>query len=82
MIKQSYCTGDTGIKTVSGRQSSGLTLFSLTLKRLVVLQNISDCVPFEDGLIEEQEEEIPKTLLEVSDHVDVKTRLLWKHKEM
>ncbi|KAF6731410.1 Pre-mRNA-splicing factor SLU7 [Oryzias melastigma] len=42
MIKQSYCTGDTGIKT-----------------------NISDCVPFEDGLIEEQEEEIPKTLLEM-----------------
>uniref|UniRef100_H2LLL8 Pre-mRNA-splicing factor SLU7 n=2 Tax=Oryzias latipes TaxID=8090 RepID=H2LLL8_ORYLA len=42
MIKQSYCTGDTGFKT-----------------------NNSDCVPFEDGPIENQEEEQPKTLLEM-----------------
>ncbi|TKS72457.1 Pre-mRNA-splicing factor SLU7 [Collichthys lucidus] len=42
MVKQSYCTGDTGV---------GI--------------NNSDCVPFEEGLTEPQEEEPPKTLLEM-----------------
>uniref|UniRef100_A0A671UF67 Pre-mRNA-splicing factor SLU7 n=1 Tax=Sparus aurata TaxID=8175 RepID=A0A671UF67_SPAAU len=44
MVKQSYCTGDTGVRIVSGY-----------------------CVPFEEGLAEPQEEEeAPKSLLEVN----------------
>ncbi|XP_032383965.1 pre-mRNA-splicing factor SLU7 [Etheostoma spectabile] len=42
MVKQSYCTGETGI---------GI--------------NYTDCVPFEEGLMEPQEEEEPKSLLEM-----------------
>uniref|UniRef100_A0A6Q2XV53 Pre-mRNA-splicing factor SLU7 n=1 Tax=Esox lucius TaxID=8010 RepID=A0A6Q2XV53_ESOLU len=42
MVKQSYCTGEAGIKTMSS----------------------SACVPFEEGLAQEEEEE-PKTLLEM-----------------
>lgn len=42
MVKQSYCTGETGI---------GI--------------NNTDCVPFEEGLAEPQEEEEPKSLLEM-----------------
>ncbi|XP_019960412.1 pre-mRNA-splicing factor SLU7 [Paralichthys olivaceus] len=42
MVKQSYCTGETGITV-----------------------NSTDCVPFEEGLTEPQEEEEPKTLLEM-----------------
>ncbi|XP_077434982.1 pre-mRNA-splicing factor SLU7 isoform X1 [Vanacampus margaritifer] len=42
VVKQSYCTGDTGI---------GI--------------NNSECVPFEEGVNELQEEEQPKTLLEM-----------------
>uniref|UniRef100_A0A667YSD0 Pre-mRNA-splicing factor SLU7 n=1 Tax=Myripristis murdjan TaxID=586833 RepID=A0A667YSD0_9TELE len=42
MVKQSYCTGDAGIKTTS-----------------------SACLPFEEGLEEPEEEEQPKTLLEM-----------------
>ncbi|KAL0973738.1 hypothetical protein UPYG_G00210300 [Umbra pygmaea] len=42
MVKQSYCTGEAGIKTMSS----------------------SACVPFEEGLEQEEEEE-PKTLLEM-----------------
>ncbi|XP_071375940.1 pre-mRNA-splicing factor SLU7-like [Centroberyx affinis] len=43
MVKQSYCTGEAGIKTASS----------------------SACVPFDDGLEEPEEEEQPKTLLEM-----------------
>ncbi|KAJ8015047.1 hypothetical protein DPEC_G00022080 [Dallia pectoralis] len=44
MVKQSYCTGEAGIKTMGS----------------------SACVPFEEGLAqEEDEEEEPKTLLEM-----------------
>lgn len=42
MVKQSYCTGETGI---------GI--------------NNTDCVPFEEGLMEPEEEEMPKSLLEM-----------------
>ncbi|KAJ8406135.1 hypothetical protein AAFF_G00310230 [Aldrovandia affinis] len=42
LVKQSYCTGDAGIKTAS-----------------------NTCVPFEDGLEEEQLEEEPKSLMEM-----------------
>ncbi|XP_031175529.1 pre-mRNA-splicing factor SLU7 [Sander lucioperca] len=42
MVKQSYCTGETGI---------GI--------------NYTDCVPFEEGLMEPPEEEEPKSLLEM-----------------
>ncbi|XP_053284604.1 pre-mRNA-splicing factor SLU7 isoform X1 [Pleuronectes platessa] len=42
MVKQSYCTGETGITV-----------------------NNTDCVPFEEDLTEPQEEEQPKTLLEM-----------------
>uniref|UniRef100_A0A8C6M0E4 Pre-mRNA-splicing factor SLU7 n=1 Tax=Nothobranchius furzeri TaxID=105023 RepID=A0A8C6M0E4_NOTFU len=43
MVKQSYCTGDAGIQTVSTPK----------------------CVPFEEGLTEPQDEEEPKSLLEM-----------------
>lgn len=33
------------------------------------LKNNSDCVPFDEGLTEQQEEEQPKTLLEVSEQL-------------
>lgn len=36
------------------------------------LQNTSDCVPFEEGLTEPQEEEQPKSLLEVRDAEEIK----------
>ncbi|XP_076148678.1 pre-mRNA-splicing factor SLU7 isoform X1 [Alosa pseudoharengus] len=42
MVKQSYCTGDAGKKTMS-----------------------TSCVPFEEGLEVAEEEEMPKTLLEL-----------------
>lgn len=37
------------------------------LNTLFFAQNNTDCVPFEEGLTEPQEEEQPKSLLEVSD---------------
>lgn len=79
MVKQSYCTGDTGISVVS-RPSDGLCTISFIiwnfLKIILFLcislslflhKNTTDCVPFEEGLEYAEEEEPPKSLLEVSD---------------
>lgn len=70
LVKQSYCTGDAGRKTAVrtfGLNATRLILISdydLTYcKMFFFLQNTS-CVPFDEGL-EDENEEAPKTLLEV-----------------
>lgn len=82
MVKQSYCTGETGVSIVS-ESTTGAQLKYLMHRGILGVvtsclysphnpQSNSDCVPFEEGLTEQQqqqeeEEEPPKSLLEVSD---------------
>lgn len=79
MVKQSYCTGETGVRIVS-RCSYGverLFFFFVFVNwhtvfcSLYNLKSNSDCVPFEEGLTEAQEEEPPKSLLEVSNMEEI-----------
>lgn len=73
MVKQSYCTGDTGVQIVSkcprdvGLHFSDLLTFSpdTILHSFCNMKNNSDCAPFEESLTQPQEEEPPKSLLEV-----------------
>lgn len=78
MVKQSYCTGDTGVRIVSECTNRDQGHFYFIVFELTCcfcsfcnLKSNTDCVPFEEGLAEPlEEEEAPKTLLEVSDFND------------
>lgn len=72
-MKQSYCTGETGVQIVSERpQDVGLYFSALEPFELMyhfysfcTVKNNSECVPFEESLTQPQEEEPAKSLLEV-----------------
>ncbi|KAG9346761.1 hypothetical protein JZ751_007078 [Albula glossodonta] len=65
LVKQSYCTGDAGIKTSVSIMS--FRLGNIFNQKVALHRHFlsTTCTPFEDGLEVEQQEEEPKSLMEM-----------------